>query len=113
MRAVYKYRLDIADGIQIISLPKEAELLHIGPSNSRNELFLWALTNHDLTAPLLPRQFIVLGTGEVTKEIELQYIGTAIVDTYVWHVFEVLKSKSIQKCKKGEYIECEVCISQG
>jgi hypothetical protein len=91
MQSIYKYELAIADGKQVIRMPRLSMVLHA--DMRRGKLYLWALVDTG-DVPQVFRTFKVYGTGE---EI-LYYIGNMIhvstvltPDDLVWHVFEILE----------------------
>ena len=82
-KTIYKYNLSVyADNK--FDMPEGAETLHV--DNQQDHLCLWATVDTDL--PKQPRSFIILGTGHVIPP-DARYVGTAQVDPFVWHVFEV------------------------
>lgn len=85
MRTIYKYALDITD-VQRVEMPAGARLLHV--ANQRDELCLWALV--DAARPTVDRFIGVVGTGNPAPDIDddADYVGTAQVGSFVWHVFD-------------------------
>lgn len=88
MNTIWKYELEIAS--QQVSIPKGAKILSV--ANQDGEICLWALV--DQHAPTEERSIEVIGTGWDLKRdyksiaSELTFIGTVLVGSYVWHVFE-------------------------
>jgi hypothetical protein len=93
---IYKYELKIED-YQVLQMPKGARVLSVG--NQRGKLCLWAVCDQDAPASL--RAFEIFGTGNPISEdrtIERTFIGTAIVEPFVWHVFETAKKRPVKTC---------------
>jgi hypothetical protein len=67
-------------------MPVGARILHFGSQNNR--FYIWALVNTD--NPETERYFIIAVTGRETEAKELQYIGTAMLNSgaFVAHLFE-------------------------
>lgn len=84
---IWKYELDITDR-QILLIPKNAEILNVGIQGKT--LCLWALVNPDRKKQ--SRTIEIIGTGNPISNEGLptrDYIGSAVIDPFVWHVFEV------------------------
>lgn len=88
MKTVYKYALQTS-GITKLHLPENAQPLHADIQHG--VLQLWALVDTD--QPLVPRSFIIAGTGEaMLPGLHIkQYVNTFLMygGEYVFHVFEV------------------------
>lgn len=82
---IYKYKLKITD-IQCVSLPEGAELLSVG--NQNGNLCLWARVDPDRPEETLTIE--IIGTGNPIPEAKRSFIGTVIIDPFVWHVYERL-----------------------
>lgn len=95
-RRIWKYQLQIIDR-QIFSMPVGAKLLSVG-NQTDDPLFgelqtgscvcIWALVDTD--ADLVERTFEIIGTGNPMEDDERFFVGTCIIDPFVWHVFEVI-----------------------
>jgi hypothetical protein len=85
-RSVWKYEVPIDDNWHEVLMPKAARLLHVGQQN-RLSVCVWA--DVDPTAPNVPRQLRVFGTGHYVPE-SARYIGTVQIQAMplVWHLFE-------------------------
>ncbi len=86
---IYKYTLDIVDR-QVVRMPRGANILSVG--NQRGKVCLWALCNPDM--PFSLRAIEIIGTGNSIPEnntVNRVFVGTAIVEPFVWHVFESVK----------------------
>ena len=86
MKTIWKYPLELK-GLQNISIPEGAEILHCAIQN--DGIFLWALVDPSL--PLQRREIEMIGTGnEVSEDEERKYISTIIDGALVWHIFEII-----------------------
>lgn len=84
MSVIYKYPMEIAD-YQTIGMPIGSKILSVG--NQGGELMLWVEVTESLE--MIDRSFIVRGTGNPWTFCILDtFIGTAIIDPFVWHVYE-------------------------
>jgi hypothetical protein len=84
MREVFKYPLNR----DVILLPKEAEILHVGAQ--RDSLYVWALV--DPSENDLQPRMRVAGTGHPIGNMELgKFHGTHILGdgSLVFHVWEL------------------------
>ena len=74
-------------------LPVSAKPLHVHEQDGR--IVLWFRCDPD-DKMVSPRTFHVIGTGNrfELEGGELNYIGTAHIDGYVWHVFENVNLES-------------------
>lgn len=83
---IFKYTLEIT-GNQTVQMPQEARILSV--ANQNGNLCLWAMV--DIDWPPHPRHIEILGTGNHVVQdmgVERTFIGTVLVDQFVWHVFE-------------------------
>ena len=89
MKAIWKFPIPVTDDIFELLMPKNAELLHVGMTESMAEIWLWALVDPD--ADKEPRQFKIYGTGHPIRPNHGTYVGTAYESgkPLVWHLFEV------------------------
>lgn len=90
-KVIHKYWLSISEPT-IIVLPDGATPLTVG--SQEGKVCIWI--EHDDPTSANPvvaggRKFVIRGTGWSYRKNELQdnYIGTAFVGDFVWHVFEV------------------------
>ena len=96
MKTIWKFPLAIAR-TQRINMPEGAMSLHVAVQDTREPaangirhvktLTLWALVEG--TAEVEERAFTVVGTGHPVPDGG--YIGSAMMDELVWHVFEERK----------------------
>jgi hypothetical protein len=85
VKVIYKYKLELLDD-QTLMLPTGSIVLHFHEQNGN--LCVWA--RHDPTAGgTETHRFYIVGTGNLTNEFEppTDYIGSAHVGEFVWHVF--------------------------
>ena len=83
---IWKYELEIAD-MQEVTMPDGAELLSV--ANQDGNLCLWAMV--DPSKEKRRRYIEIIGTGNpifTDMGVDREFIGTAVVDPFVWHVFE-------------------------
>ncbi len=87
MSQVWKYELQIVDE-QTLEMPRGAKVLSV--ANQSGKLCLWAEV--DQSERIVYRHFLIIGTGNlITEDFELRkFVGTVLIDPFVWHVFEVL-----------------------
>ena len=89
---IWKYQLKITDH-QHIEMPCEHNILSVAVQNG--VLCMWAEVNPD--AYLTEVDIEIIGTGNPiyhTVDYERKFIGTVIMNPFVWHVFRVDKSKT-------------------
>lgn len=90
MQTVYKYDLEPLN-TESLSMPVGSKILHV--DNQDGNLCLWALVDTSVTT-MCSRIITVVGTEHQlwTKEAgkRNEYIGTVVIDPFVWHVFELL-----------------------
>ena len=89
-RKILKYELNKNVYKQLVSMPLDAEILHVDSHNEK--LCVWVLATP--CNKLVNRQFTIYMTGECmnnTRLIKEDYIGTVIFAkaNYVVHVFEM------------------------
>lgn len=87
-RKIFKYVLPFAPnefGPTSIEMPRGATVVHVDRDPASSRIALWAVVtpSNDTTM----RDFKAVGTGHAF--ISGKYVGTAIIDPFVWHVFEV------------------------
>ncbi len=82
MKTIHKYPVD-----SVVEMPKGAEIRAVG--FQRGQVFLWAEIMPDETETE-KREFAIIGTGHIFRPFtdRLTYVGSAISDTFVWHVYE-------------------------
>lgn len=83
---IWKFELKVTD-MQHISMPSGAEILSV--ANQNGALCLWAMVHPE--HPKEERSIEIIGTGNpipVGMGVDRKFIGTAVVNPFVWHVFE-------------------------
>jgi hypothetical protein len=85
MNRIYKFPLS-HDAMQIVTLPDQAKVLHVGMQADRMQL--WAEVDTDPNVPKVQRKILVIGTGWPLPNVNLRHISTVIDGPDVWHVFE-------------------------
>ncbi len=83
-KTIWKFVLEVTDE-QEINMPVCAKVIHVGVQGGL-DLCIWAIV--DPTADLAPRRFLIFGTGNPMPVRPGNYLGTAHVGQFVWHVFE-------------------------
>jgi len=83
-KTIWKFPLVLSDRI-IVSMPKGAEILHVGLQGGTP--CLWALVDPD--APKIAREFRAFGTGHSIPDHPGGHVGTLLVmgDSLVIHIF--------------------------
>jgi len=85
---IWKYELQVTD-MQQVEVPKGAKLLSV--ANQNGALCLWAIV--DASKPRETRHIEIIGTGNPVPTdmgVDRKFIGTAVINPFVWHVFERL-----------------------
>lgn len=89
MQRVFKETFPPGPAEMAVDLPEGAEVVHFAEQN--NKLCFWFIAPGASTTTVL-RRFRVVGTGVPIRE-NATYIGTALVDPYVVHLFEIPTQK--------------------
>lgn len=84
MNEVWKYILTVGEDGGLVEMPKDAIILSAG--NQDGKICVWAIV--DPKVERVTRQFRVIGTGWPVTGYRGTFIGTAIMDPFVWHVFD-------------------------
>jgi len=85
MKTIYKYEIPAWGGA--VTLPSGAKILTVG--TQLDGLYLWAEIHTD--NPPCVRHFEVFGTCHTMREdmgVDRNYLGTAFMGDFVWHVYE-------------------------
>lgn len=80
---IWKYELAITDRQEII-MPYGARVLSV--ANQGGNLCVWAMV--DPTHDRRPLGFRIVGTGHPCGVSLGTFIGTVVIDPFVWHVFQ-------------------------
>lgn len=85
---IYKYPLQITDH-QLVKMPLDSDVLSV--DEHRGQLCLWAMVDPQ-SRDVIQRRIEIIGTGNPIPELQSifrrQFIGTVVMDPFVWHVFE-------------------------
>jgi hypothetical protein len=81
MEIIYKYTLDIEK--RFVDIPASSKIIHVG--NQGGKICLWASRDIDSTSEFMDT-YTIVGTGSPYDEGVYNYVGTAIVPPFVWHV---------------------------
>lgn len=83
MKRIWKFPLAITD-VQSVAMPRGARILAV--DEQHGALTLWAEV--DPSQPKVTRIIHIIGTGNPMPEHLGDYLGTAVIDPFVWHVYE-------------------------
>lgn len=86
MKTIYKFTLRISDE-QILEIPNDGEILSVQMQNGEPQIWVMVESDDYITQ----RHFRIFGTGHEVSG-NLKFIGTVHIETFVWHLFEELKS---------------------
>lgn len=81
---IYKYQLEIED-MQNIKMCKVVKFLNVKVVDDR--ITFWALVDENTIERVYT--FALIGTGNpiLDDPYEMNYIGTVLLNSWVWHVF--------------------------
>ena len=87
---IYKYAIELADGVTGHMMPTKAKILSVG-LDGNDEVCVWMLVDETL-ATKETRFFRIYGTGWDIHKEKIEFIGTVPMkkNYLIWHVFEVL-----------------------
>ena len=83
MKRIFKYSLDVVD-MQTVVMPEHARILSV--ANQHGNLCLWAEVDTDNHTE--DRVISVYGTGNPLPDNQGHFVGSVIIDPFVWHVYE-------------------------
>lgn len=83
MKTIYKYTLAL-DELQVVPMPRGATIIDC--QKHQDDICLWAII--DTNEPHIFRRIVILGTGHLIPDNNLQYIATVQDRDLIWHVFE-------------------------
>jgi hypothetical protein len=83
---IYKYVLNHA--INVFNIPglEMHRICHVGRDVYTGSPAVWIAVD-ELRQDHESQKFILIGTGEEIPTAALKFVGTAICDQHVWHVF--------------------------
>ena len=113
MSVIYKYEIKAVNQWVYIDLPLTAKILSFqhqpGSIIVDSGLMFWAIVKGD-SQESFTRKFIAVGTGIDFSQLEFNgaemYIGTAQVDSLVWHLFEQPHPASVAQRSKAFSDHC-------
>lgn len=88
---IWKFPLRIID-VQVIQMPSGAKIL--AAANQSGVLCIWAKVNPANASEL--RTIEIVGTGIPVDDYQRQFIGTVVIEPFVWHVFELIRHGAVQ-----------------
>jgi len=93
MKTIHKYpltekktELELPEGSTVVCVHEQ----HGVPT-------LWIEMNLNVNAPMKKTTFEIVGTGRLLKHGNEQYIGTAFIDEFVWHVYQMIDIQDVIK----------------
>ena len=90
MNTIFKTKLDICD-FQTIELPQNYKILHIDKQEGCP--CIWYECDSEL--PIVKLDIYCVGTGYRMDDLPpMKYIGTVLIDGFVWHYYHSLVLKS-------------------
>jgi hypothetical protein len=91
MRTIYKYTPQLAERI-IINTHMGAECLSI--QDQSGVLCFWFQV--DNSQPVVPRMFLVVGTGHEVplKDEDIMHVESVQWGAFVWHIYEVFSEEA-------------------
>ncbi len=87
MHKIHKYALPITDSFEL-ELPMGAEILYINTQGG--EPFLWCSFHVEQEERTQKRKFTMIGTGQEFSAKGLRYIGSLVMNPFVWHWYEII-----------------------
>lgn len=84
---IWKFPLTCPGDLNWVVTHEGAQILLVGPDPS-GQLCLWL--RFDPEQPEEQRRFRVYGTGHPMCDEAHEHVGSALVGSFVWHVFEIL-----------------------
>ena len=85
MRTVWKFPLDVKDGMQAVPMPRGSKIVHVAQQGGRPTL--WAEV--ESTQIMVDRHFVVVGTGHPVPDILVFHRGSCFQGDFVWHIYEM------------------------
>lgn len=85
MKVIYKYVLEVGE-VNKFQIPRDRALAKVGRDPESGNPAIWFIV--ELTSPKVEARYLVLGTGK-TIPGSMSHVGTAICNSFVWHVFRV------------------------
>lgn len=93
MKTIFKYDIPLDGRTTVISMPKDAQILHVACQKDEVTAQIWALVDHGGKHEM--RSFVTVGTGQPAPPwlTSADYHGTVMLRqcTLVLHVFSYLR----------------------
>ncbi len=89
---IFKYEIQLVDGIFTIDMPTPVEPIHLGMQH--NKIFLWSEVG---SGEVKPVKFFIIGTGHpfpILEENEsCEHVGTLVgaEGYFVWHLYTIVE----------------------
>jgi hypothetical protein len=83
---IWKYPLVITD-VQTLTVPIGARFISAAVQDGTP--VVWAEVNE--TGPKVDVRIEIIGTGNPVAPARRQFIGTILMDPFVWHIYEALQ----------------------
>jgi hypothetical protein len=84
MNLIHKQKLQLVDR-QVIELPADSEVLSV--ANQNGVICIWYKFDRVFLNDTVERTVDIVGTGNPMPEYVGEFIGTVLMDQFVWHVF--------------------------
>ena len=89
MKTIWKFALDIG-GRHLLDIPAGSKLLCVGPNPAvEGQVALWF--EIETSGKIAAKSFEIVATGGTVPNGS-DYVGSAICNPFVWHVYELRKS---------------------
>lgn len=85
LRKIHTDFLPVSDTPVTLALPASAEIVHLAAIGNTGVKLWFSFDAADTTT--IDRTFLTVGTGRLYGA-RLRYVGTAVGQVFVWHVFE-------------------------
>jgi len=83
LKTIWKFKLSVTAGIQTVSLPADAKVVHMDVQD--NTPCIWVLLDPNM--PTKQRDVLCFGTGHEVLASADRHIGTVLIGPFVWHYF--------------------------
>jgi hypothetical protein len=83
-KVIWKYPLEVT-GYQEVSVPRDAEFLHVGSQNG--QVCAWALVDPSKGVETVPIHIVGTGNPMLPEGDWRYHLGTVQHGEFVWHIF--------------------------
>ena len=90
IRKIWKYALEIKDGVQTIQIPIDGTIIFVHDQGGLPTIWVEVYPNY---ASMENRCFMVFGTGHEIPAM-CNYVGSTMSGSFVWHVYEQVSGKT-------------------